>query len=204
MDSLDSNKIYAAGFVGNNAAIARSTDLGKTWKTVITNAPSSYANICIDPMNYSILYASAIGLLKSTDSGQSWGSSGNTPSGKRIYSMDAAPHHLYTFMEDPVAERDTNFLYRSDDGGLSFRLKNQGLPTNNLYFVKVHPINSSVVFVGTSEGLFISNNDGENWLVSETAGLPPDRAIGAMAIPLSHPNQYFVSAAHGVFSFTNK
>jgi len=207
MDLYDSNKLYAAGNVGSNQklAMARSKDFGKTWETVVTSANGSYPTIRIDPMNSSVLYASSYdGLLRSTDSGKTWHLYGNVPSGKDIISMDIAPQHFYLLMLDPLGETDTHFVYRSDDGGLNFQLKNQGLPTTNLYFVKVHPTNPSTVFVGSDKGLFISNNDGENWELFKTAGLPQYSGIVNLAIPFSQPNQYFVGAYQGVFSYTNK
>ncbi len=208
MDPQDPNKLYAGGnlFFGSGlkVAIGRSTDFGKTWETVVTNAYASYANIRIDPMNPSLLYASsADGILRSTNSGKSWNLYGTLPPSKMIFSMDVTTQHLFAVMEDPDGEV-FHSLYRSDDGGLSFQPKNAGLNALSLYFVKVHPTIASTVFVGSEKGLFISTNEGESWELFKTAGLPQHPDIYNIAIPLANPNEYFVGTGQGVFSFTNK
>lgn len=207
MDPQDPNKLYAGGNVGSNfkIALSRSVDFGKSWQTTLTGAQGLYINISIDPLNSSVLYAtSGNEFFRSINSGTSWKLYGNTPTGHDIVSMDVAPQRIYLLIKEVSGENITDLIYRSDDGGANFQLKNQGLPQNYFSFVKVHPTNPSIVFVGSDKGLYISNNEGESWELFKTTGLPQTPNVFNIAIPLLNPNQYFAGTLQGVFSITNK
>ncbi|UCE41771.1 MAG: carboxypeptidase regulatory-like domain-containing protein, partial [Candidatus Aminicenantes bacterium] len=72
-------------------------------------------------------------------------------------------------------------VYRSDDGGASWTLKNNGLTDTNILTLTVHPIDHQIVFAGThmdwqsdpekNSGLYKTTDGGETWTYI-SSGLP--------------------------------
>ncbi|WP_417613272.1 WD40/YVTN/BNR-like repeat-containing protein [Owenweeksia hongkongensis] len=176
----NSNEIYI-GVLGalwgdsEDRGVYKSTDGGETWKKIFYISPGTgVSDLVMDPANPSILYASMwefrrsgwsfnsggekSALYKSTDGGANWKKIHNGfPSGKlgRI-AFAIAPSNsqvLYTAIE---AEKDSEKgLYRSDDGGASWKHLNNdfGIVVRPFYFsrIVVDPRNPDILIKG---GLF--------------------------------------------------
>ncbi len=88
---------------------------------------------------------------------------------------------------------DVGGFYISRDGGLSWRIQNEGL---NNYFVEciaVHPTDSTIVLLGMEGGVFKSTDRGKTWAWKRRGFPPPERdtysaPIGALCFDPSRPD----------------
>jgi photosystem II stability/assembly factor-like uncharacterized protein len=62
-------------------------------------------------------------------------------------------------------------MFKSTDGGVSWRAINTGLKDTNVNFLEIDPKKPATLYVGVDYGLSKSVNGGENWFTI-TAGLP--------------------------------
>ena len=189
--SPSSNDIYV-GVLGalwgdsEERGVYKSADGGKTWNKILYVDPATgCADLMMDPKDPNTLYASMwefrrtawsfssggakSALYKSTDGGKSWNKIHNGfPSGKlgriAIAVAPSNPNILYSVLE---TEQDKDKgLYRSDDGGASWKHLNSdfGLVVRPFYFsrIVVDPKNPEVVVKG---GLFgsISRDGGKTF-----------------------------------------
>jgi photosystem II stability/assembly factor-like uncharacterized protein len=101
----------------------------------------------------------SIGLLRSLDRGETWSSANR---GIRSFS-------LYRLVIDP---RDPNRiyvgaggggLYVSEDAGVTFDERNDGLGNTDIGFLALHPTRPDQVFAVTSTGVFRSPDQGRTW-----------------------------------------
>jgi photosystem II stability/assembly factor-like uncharacterized protein len=87
---------------------------------------------------------------------------------------------------------DVGGFYVSRDGGLSWRIQNEGL---NNYFVEciaVHPTDSNILLLGMEGGIFKSTDQGKSWAWKRRGFPPPERyaysaPIGALCFDPSRP-----------------
>jgi len=149
--------------------VYRTTDGGETWKQVLSvDAQTGATDLRMDPTNPRILYAAmwehgrkpwyvlsggtAGGIFKSTDAGDTWEKLTNgLPEliGKIGVDVSASnPDRLYAIVEAMPGEGG---LYRSDDGGASWELKNgtRILWTRSWYYMHIaaDPVNDDIVYV---------------------------------------------------------
>lgn len=179
----NSNEIYV-GVLGalwgdsEDRGVYKTTDGGETWNKIFYIGPGTgVSDLVMDPTNPSTLYASMwefrrtgwsfnsggdkSALYKSTDGGKNWKKIHNGfPSGKlgRI-AFAMAPSNtqiLYTAIE---SEKDEDKgLYRSDDGGASWKHLNNdfGIVVRPFYFsrIVVDPRNPDILVKGGLFGSF--------------------------------------------------
>ncbi len=170
----DSKVIYAGvlGGLWSNSAdrgVYKTSDAGKTWEKILfVNETTGCSELIMDPKNPDILYAAfwefrrtawsfssggmTSALYKSTDAGKTWNKIHNGfPEGKlgRI-AVAVAPSNssiLYAVIE--AEKDDKKGLYRSDDGGTSWKFLNGdfGLVVRPFYFsrISIDPKNPDVI-----------------------------------------------------------
>lgn len=128
--------------------VYKSTDAGKTWKHIGLENTSTIARIVIHPSNPDIVYVAASGnewsynedrgVYKTTNGGKTWSKIlyQNEKTGCIDLLMDPNdPNTLYASMwnrirkrwSDPTPE-DGDYIYKSTDGGKSWKIINNGLP----------------------------------------------------------------------------
>ncbi len=124
--------------------VYKSTDGGKTWKRVLFANPGAGAvDLCIDPTNHRILYATTwhvrrtpyslssggdgSALWKSTDSGETWTNiSENQGLPKGIWGISGvAVAYNNNQIVYAVIENDQGGLYRSENGGKTWTKQNE-------------------------------------------------------------------------------
>jgi len=158
-------------YLGTEGSIYKSTDHGDTWQEI--SCGMNGFNVCSfaqNPLNPNTIYVAGNFLpRKSVDGGNTW---------RRIGKDDLGLAFVVQIAIDPV---DTNVVYaglaciskderhgiwRSDDGGRTWKESNNGLPF--LYYVwdmkLVANDTSTTLALGTTEGFFISNNGGGAWI----------------------------------------
>jgi hypothetical protein len=174
IDPLNPNTVYASA----NNRIYKTLDGGISWIELINIAGEVY-EFLIDPTNtQKILAVGSRGLHKSTNGGTNW-TNPITNECWDIKYMPGSTDTIYLLRNNATAKIDE--LYRSDDAGLSWNLKNNGyyIPSNFAEAsaiggkIAVSPAAPRMVYValiGNAKaaddgwiGLFRSDNAGDNW-----------------------------------------
>lgn len=105
-----------------------------------------------------------LGLIKSTDGGQTWHSLGLT--GEADFHLLAASYQtkaIYVFSPDTNSRMpQPGLYYTTDDGQHWQRAQASGL-RGRMHSLAAHPTQAQVVFVGTTDGLFGSRDHGEHF-----------------------------------------
>ena len=171
--------------------VYKSTDAGKTWKQIGLEKTQHISRIVIHPNNPDIVWVAAQGALhgKSTDRGIYKSSDGGKTWKKTLYlnqltgaselSIDTNnPEILYAAMWEHIRKPwqvvsggKGSGLYKSTDGGNSWKTMNKGLPEEKgKMAIAVSPANSEWVYALIESdsqkekgGLFVSKNAGKSW-----------------------------------------
>jgi len=152
--------------------ILKTTDGGESWSLVLDWSQSELTgvqDIKIDPDNSNHIYAATTeGLLKSEDAGANWTVIHDEP---MAIDVELMPGNSQTiFVAHGGFLSPTTGVYRSENGGASFELLNNGIPIDyegktQLAMSPDEPevIYASVADVFSSIGLFKSTNGGDSW-----------------------------------------
>jgi photosystem II stability/assembly factor-like uncharacterized protein len=183
LDPRDPQRVFVAA-VGHpfgpnpERGVFFSPDAGRSWQKVLYTDPQNGASdLDIDPSNPDVLYAgmwqfdrkpwrydsggTAGGLYKSADGGKTWRKITNgLPALLGRIGVKVAPSNSKIVYV--VAESKEGSLFRSDDGGESFRVVNtdRGLTTRGYYYcdLRVDPKDENRVYV--LEGALQVSDDG--------------------------------------------
>jgi photosystem II stability/assembly factor-like uncharacterized protein len=198
VDPVDFNVVYVAALgdlwsAGGERGVYKTTDGGNTWHRVLhVDDDTGATELVMDPLNNKTLYTATYqrrrqqwgmngggpgsNIWKTTDAGQTWSKlESGVPSGPKgrigldIYRRN--PNILYARIEHP----SESGVYRSDDGGASWRKMSETNP-RPMYFgvIKIDPQTESRIYVpGVS--LHISDDGGRTF-----------RADGAARIHVDH------------------
>ena len=96
------------------------------------------------------------GVARSLDNGNNWNGIATWSKVNSLASNDSG----YLF----IATQDSG-IYRTDDAGATLQKLNNGLPANSIPFFSIctNPNNPGHVFAGTYDGLYFSQNNGNDW-----------------------------------------
>jgi photosystem II stability/assembly factor-like uncharacterized protein len=211
----DNTNIMYAGAVGGG--LWRSVDAGQNWEPFTDQLPNlAVGSFEIDPSNSQIMYlgtgegyfnADAImglGLLKTTDGGQSWQQTGmnfNYSSGTSVLQIDIDPRDGNIVLASTV-----NGLRRSINGGTSFT----NVLLGDINALERDPQNPDVLLAGAgnafgdgTNGIYRSENNGVTW-TRMTDGLPSSTQFGRAVLAFYPANTQIVYAGIcGTFSNNN-
>jgi len=195
VDPLDSNKIYAGAPSGG---LWKSSDGGLTWITTTDNEPVlGVSGIAIDPSNTNTIYIStgdndawdtySIGILKSTDGGATWNTTGFSYvvyQGARIYSLVIDPVNTNTLL---LGTNDG--VYKSTDGAQTWT---HVATLGNVRDIQFKPGDHNTVYACGLD--FLQSTDNGNTFTTITTGLPADTVINRMKIAVTpaNPNAVYV------------
>ena len=117
--------------------------------------------MAVDPLVPSILYAgTSVGIYKTTDAGGSWG-----PAGLENFKVSAlvvdpsAPETVYA----GTTNWNGNGVFKSSDGGETWRTVNEGLTTRIIFALAIAPSDPLTLYAATYDGIFKTANGGEMW-----------------------------------------
>ena len=150
--------------------VFRTLDSGITW-TFLEGTEGAGSIVAVDPISPEIVYATTAdwGILKSTDSGDTWFVVWQWLSDTRIGDIEVDHHRAGTLYK--VTDEHYHDAYRSDDGGETWT----ELEPGDYRGIYSDPHSPGVVYAATWGGLFRSPDWGESW-VSISAGLEaPDQ-----------------------------
>ncbi len=156
---------------GPGSAIYKTTDGGTTWTKLSNGIPEgdkgriglAIARTYPKLLLATIEHPSAGGTYRTEDGGETW---------ERVNTLNPRPMYYSKIFIDPTNERRVWILgvevYRSDDGGRSFRqLPNSptydvGLKTD-MHSLWIDPTDPNFVYMAGDGGLHASSDMGENW-----------------------------------------
>jgi len=169
--------------VGGIGAIHRSSDDGDNWKT-LTPIPASKRMFRITVTGSGAWLAGAYreGILRSTDEGGSWETTGASLPNNEVYSLS-------TVDGDIVFAGLNNTTWFTIDDGETWS-EASGLVGVNVY--RVWRLSGNRLGAGSSGGLFISADDGRNWVRS--AGETIHNQLSAVHVT---PAGLLLAAANG-------
>ncbi len=164
VDRSDSRIVYASTAQG----VFESADGGSTWSLKLSDP--TYWPVVIDPSNPTTIYVAAGDVLRSTDGGENWRRLDGV---RNIVSLAIDPRNpktLYAgeFNSPYGAPVPVTGVFRTDDGGETWKPANVGLPTSptTFGFVAVDPKNSATVYAAavygslSPEGVVYRSTDG--------------------------------------------
>ena len=211
IDPVNSNMIYAGTFAAGYGNIAKSADIGQSWKVVSTGLSSStyVMSLTIDPTAPSTLYASyedisGSGLLKSTDGGQSWNVAKVVHPGDQFFTAEiaidpSAPSTIYAGYSNPLTGEGG--VLKSTDSGQTWNAANAGLSNFNIRLLAIDPFNAATVYVSEGDTLFKSVDRGASWSNlgnTPVIGYPApyqSTVIRSMLVNSTDPDILFVETA---------
>lgn len=185
-DPEDHNILFAGT---PSAGLWRSSDAGANWEPLFTDLPSmGVSGIVIDTTGTGTIYIAtgdgdgsdtySAGVLKSTDNGSTWNTTGldwnisqtRTTRALRMHPND--PLQLYCAA--------SNGLFRSGDGAGTW----QQVSTGSFRDVEFMPGDTTLLFACTDQ-LYRSVANGTAFTGSGITGLPPGEDVGRMAVAVT-------------------
>ena len=153
-----------------------------------------------DPARASTLYAAtASGLLKSLDGGNTWSSLGDTlPRDLPPGSIAINPHNS----KELYVGYDGLGIFKSSDNGQTWQAMNAGLPNTFVRCIVISPKDPNLVYLGVTGGVAISTNGGKFWHMS--SGFKRTVNVNTIVIDPKNPQYLFAgTGGGGVFKSGN-
>ncbi|MFZ2899666.1 MAG: HYR domain-containing protein [Saprospiraceae bacterium] len=176
----------------------KTNDLGGSWFPLTDHLPSiGVSGIAIHPTNHDLMYiltgdgdgadTYCIGVLKSTDGGQSWEETG----------MKFGPSQLIRGYKLAMYPNNPDAMLAATSAGL-LRTVNGGANWSNIksgHFVDIefHPANPSIIYASTQDLVYRSTNGGIDW-VTVSSGLPSGENRIALGVSPANPDYLYVLA----------
>jgi photosystem II stability/assembly factor-like uncharacterized protein len=172
-----------------------------TWKDVSDGIrEGGLRSVAVDPDNPDTVFVSSdVAVYKSLNGGRTW---------DEILSFRATGNNINTIFM-PV--HNSHMLYLgTDDGLLRWRdseagwervFSGVGSEENSVLSIAVSPEDPGRIVIGTEAGLFVSEDNGENW--AKGRNLPSDTAIAFIAIDSSNPYTIYAAADKGLYKSLN-
>ncbi|MCL2877152.1 MAG: hypothetical protein FWF13_00035 [Acidobacteria bacterium] len=177
--------------VATTGGVFLSKDGGAEWSGVGGNLLTKAHSVAVDPIDPDILYVGTWRLgYVSRDMGKSWTLvEKGMPLDSDIFSMTIRPDN-----PSVVFGSACSGVYRSDDGLQSWTrlrvLPNQF--TIRAQIIHLDPTNFSRVYTGTTEGLYVSENDGRSWTLLTSK----DMTVNAVQVDPSNSRRILVGTEY--------
>ncbi|WP_010516168.1 WD40/YVTN/BNR-like repeat-containing protein [Croceivirga radicis] len=195
-------------YLGSNK-LHRSMDKGETWTSISDDltrggkkgnvAYGTITTISESPFQFGLLYVGTDdGLIHvSKDGGANWTNVANPlPKDLWVTEIMASKHkkeRVYATLNGYRWDNFTTYIYVSDDYGLSWKNIGETLPLSPVNAIVEDPVNESLLFVGTDNGLYASLDAGNHWQ-SITNGLPN---VAVHDLVIQKRDKHLVVGTHG-------
>jgi photosystem II stability/assembly factor-like uncharacterized protein len=193
IDPKNPNVVYAAAmghlFAPNSQrGVYKTTDGGQTWKKVLfVNDKTGAITLAMDPSNPDVVYATmwqfyrrpwtfssggpGSGIYKTTDGGAHWTNISHNqglPSGifgkVGIAVAPSKPNVVYALIQAKYKPGHPGGLFRSEDGGKTWKLMNDSLDITQraFYYMRVYvdPKDANTIYL-PNVGVYVSHNGGK-------------------------------------------
>ncbi|CUU07928.1 Uncharacterized protein JGI1_01939 [Candidatus Thermokryptus mobilis] len=188
-------------FIATPYGVFKSVDSGWSWeekndgiKPEETGTTSStfVSSIVIDRGNPSrILIGTEDGIYESLNRGERWKALALKGIGIRV--LVQSPHNSDVLF----AGTESDGIFKSSDGGKSWKKVNDGLTSLTIYTIAFDPKNDKVIYsAGFKTGICVSNDGGETWKCSEK-GLDGFNSIHSIAVHPDKPNFIVIGTIDG-------
>ena len=207
-DAVNVGTYYAGAPAGG---FWKSTDFGATWITTTDYLPQiGVSGIAVDYDNPGTIYIStgdddagdsySVGVMKSTDGGLTWNTTGLNAGNSPNYMND-----IYVSSDNAniLWVATTNGVYKSIDGGVNWTNQN-GTQGVNVKDIKVKPGNASILYAVSSNRFYKSSDSGDSFTAITTTGPGlPLISISRLVIDVTpiNPEVVYVLAANNNNSF---
>jgi hypothetical protein len=197
VDPNDSNTYYVGAPAGG---IWKSTDAGASWTPLSDNLPQiGVSGIAVDPNNSSIIYIAtgdddswdsySLGVLKSTDGGTTWNTTGLSFSNSSTRSNDI---FINSNDSNMLWVATNNGVYKTTDAGATWTNKLSG----NVKDLKVKPNDYSTLYAVKNNAFYKSTDFGETFTAVTTAGMPASTRRMAIAVTPANANVVYLLNAY--------
>ena len=116
---------------------------------------------------------------------------------------DNRPLYQYTsLLIDPTDNRTMYTgtfpagIYKTTDGGTTWRERNVGWTNDGVFSLVFHPENTDIIYAGTYNGINRSTDGGEHWEVWDE-GWPPEQWVFSIAFDPTDPNVMYACSKNG-------
>ncbi|GAA0725241.1 T9SS type A sorting domain-containing protein [Aquimarina litoralis] len=202
VDPIDSNTYYAGTPAGG---IWKSLDAGASWVPLSDELPQiGVSAIAIDPVDNNIIYIGtgdddandtvSVGLLKSTDGGQTWETTGLNFDISRAENINEI--YLDPTDRTKVFVSTSDGFYKSTDSGANF-IRTLGA---NLNDAKLKPGDSNVIYAVSDSRVYKSTNNGDSFSII-TNGLPSSSTRLAIDVTPANSDYVYILSAGDNSSF---
>jgi photosystem II stability/assembly factor-like uncharacterized protein len=198
---------YVTASPDDEAGIYKTIDGGVTW-TLLTGPPSNqggyrFAGDVARSDDSTVAASTDLGTYISRDGGGTWAKVGKAglPIGARFDWTRFDPTDASTVYGAISDRKGFAGVFKSTDGGTSWRGSNSGLTDKTVRFLGVSPTSGSTIYAGTRSGLFRSVDGGNSWSLGSQPGYIGDE-YGYVLDPGSGDTVLF-GGYLGVFSSSN-
>lgn len=211
VDPSNPNTIYIGAPAGG---IWKSTNAGTTWTPLSDNLPQiGVSGIAVDPNNSNVIYIAtgdcdasdtySIGILKSTDGGTTWNTTGLTFTGTNKLAGDILMNPTNSNM---LWAATTDGIYRTLNGGTTWTLEQTGNFSQGRIRLKAGDPNT--VYAVSNNRFYRSTNAGDTF-TAVISGLPFSSGRMLMDVTAANANYIYIlsttttGAMQGVYRSTN-
>lgn len=197
--SVFSNRNYI--FAGTFGGLFYSMDNGNQWSNISAGISNNQTINCFAANGNTVFAGTNHGrIFTSPNNGDVWFSYNNSGLLKehkgKIASFVGNIHSLTTGINSIVAATDSG-VFRSFDNGNSFKSISSGLRPPSAYSIAKF---RNILYAGTGNGVYISNNDGSFWSLS---GYPPISMGKVNSIAL-RGNNIYAGISGNIYSVIDK
>lgn len=169
---IDENKLV---LLGSSGKALFSLDNGNTWYSNYTNTNETLFDCDIEPNTNTLFCVGANGtIIKTTDLGRKWEKVNINDDNNSSFFSISFSNNL------GLIATNTGYIYKSSDYGKRW-YKIESISSNSFRVVKILN-NSTIIAIDTNRRIFISTDEGENWITKYYQNEIVDAKFGGLSI----------------------
>jgi len=180
---------YADDIYAFFQALWVSRDRGRNWERLAPPLATAcaYPEMQIDPSDASVYLACGNDLFKSMDGGASW-TAKPFPDGQRLWSLQIGPGARTVLYANQLG-----VIWKSIDGAETWQRLGTFPATSDTRFLTPHPVDPSLIFTGTRDGIAKSEDGGDTWTAVTQSPLTAEYPLRLCIDPQAPDTFYLVN-----------